>query len=61
MFAVLVVRDLRPYQLSKSGNGSATLNRKDRVCVYLVLRGLYRRRYEVEIVNIARSYSITTR
>lgn len=59
---MLAVRDLHPYQLSESNNrGLATLKTDGREKMYLVLRGLYRRRYEVEIVNIARSYTIAAR
>ena len=55
------MRDLHPNQLLDSEDGSAALMTVERETVYLVLRGLYRRRYEVDIANVMRSYIIALR
>lgn len=60
-FAVPMVGDLHSYQLSESDNGLATLKTDDRENKHLLLRGLYRTRCKVEIVTIARSYTIAAR
>jgi len=60
-FAVPMVGNLHSYQLSESDNGLVTLKTEDRENMHLVLRGLYRIRCEVEIVNITMSYTIAAR
>lgn len=56
-----MVGNLHSYQLSESDHGLVTLKTEDRENMHLVLRGLYRIRCEVEIVNITMSYTIAAR